>query len=127
MAKLIPVNKTVPVTTPTTVATTLTPLHNNVFVTEMDQGNKLTKGGLIILDDNMGARGIRPRWAKIFAIGPDVKDVAVGEWVLIEHGRWSNRIPMSFPDGDVDVWRIDYPAAVLIACDDDQRLQQTAV
>ena len=37
----------------------------------------------------MTDRGIRPRWAKIYAVGSDIDYVSVGQWVLMEHGRWS--------------------------------------
>ena len=48
-----------------------------------------TAGGLVLPDDNMTERGIRPRWAKIYAVGSDIDYVSVGQWVLMEHGRWS--------------------------------------
>ena len=48
-----------------------------------------TAGGIVLPDDNMTDRGIRPRWAKIYAVGSDIDYVSVGQWVLMEHGRWS--------------------------------------
>lgn len=97
------------------------PLKNNVFVTDLESGPQMTRGGIIVPDDNMKDRGIRSRWAKVFAIGPEVEGVQVGDWVLVEHGRWTPGIDMEFPDGTVRVWRIDWPDAVLMASEDDPR------
>lgn len=95
-------------------ASTLRPLKDNVFVTDLEAGVRLTKGGILLPDDNVTDRGIRARWARVYAIGPDVQDVEVGEWVLVEHGRWTNGMTFEMEDGDVKLWRIDFPAAVLL-------------
>lgn len=106
---------------------TLKPLHNNVFITDIEEGMKLSRGGLILLNDNMSATGIHPRWGRVFAVGPDVEDIVVGEWVLVEHGRWTNRIDVTLDGEDVQLWRIDYPDAVMLATDEDPRLAQTTL
>lgn len=68
-------------------------IGNRVLVTDMHFGEQTTKGGLIIKDDNGSTRGIYPRWGKIYAKGPDNVDVYdVGDWILIEHGRWTRSI-----------------------------------
>lgn len=97
------------------------PLKENVFVDELDRGVHLTHGGIIIPDDNMTDRGIHPRWARVWAIGPDVQGIEVGEWLLIEHGRWTTGIDMRLPSGLVRVWRIEWPKAVILASDTDPR------
>jgi hypothetical protein len=103
------------------VASEFRPLKKNVFVTDLDGGMHVTKGGIIRPDDNMSATGIRPRWACVWAIGPDVEDIKVGEWVFIEHARWTNSIDLRLPSGSVRVWKVDWPAAVLLAMQDDPR------
>jgi co-chaperonin GroES (HSP10) len=102
-------------------AESFTPLKNNVFVTALDSGERRSAGGIIIPDDNMKERGIRPRWGMIYAVGPDVDDLQPGDWVYVEHGRWTNGIDFDLPDGVVRVWRVDYPKAVLLASDIDPR------
>ena len=68
-------------------------IGNRVLVTDMHFGEQTTKGGLIIKDDNGSTRGIYPRWGQIYAKGPDNVDVYnVGDWILIEHGRWTRSI-----------------------------------
>ncbi len=97
------------------------PLKDNVFVTELDGGPRQTAAGILIPDDNMTARGIRARWAKIWCVGPDVTEVEPGEWVLVEHGRWTTAIDFELPNGKVRAWRIEWPKAVLMASHSDPR------
>lgn len=97
------------------------PTGANVFVTDLDGGAKVTKNGIIIPDDNMTNRGIKPRWARIYAIGPLVTDVKVGEWILIDHARWTNKIVLKIDGEEVTLWRIDHPESTFIVCDEDPR------
>ncbi len=98
-----------------------TPYKDKVFVTDLEHGEKLTRGGLIVMDDNMKDRGIRPRWARVWAIGPDVKDLEVGHWILIEHGRWTQKITIEFDEGEVEIWGVEYPKSVIMSTEDDPR------
>ncbi len=109
------------------VADGFRPIRNNVFVTDLDSGPHQTQGGIIIPDDNLSARGIHPRWARVWSIGPDVEDIQVGEWLFVEHARWTNAIDFEFPAGTVRVWRIDWPEAVLLASTIDPRLDQASM
>lgn len=99
-------------------------MGDKVFVTELEAGALKTKAGLIIPDDDMKLHGIRNRWAKVWAIGPDVLDVKVGDWILIEHARWTNGIRLETPEGEVKVWRVDYPKHVFLVSDEDPRLEK---
>jgi co-chaperonin GroES (HSP10) len=72
---------------------TLKPIRNRVIVSDMHFGEQKTKSGLILRDDNGTSRGIYPRWAKVHAKGPENNDdYTVGDWILIEHGRWTRGI-----------------------------------
>ena len=100
--------------TNTTKLREFTPLGDNIFVTELEEGMLLTRRGIILTDDNFKDTGIRPRWGRVWRTGPEVDAVKPDEWVLVEHGRWTLRIPMEFESGEkVDVWKID-PAAILL-------------
>jgi co-chaperonin GroES (HSP10) len=72
-----------------TVKGTLRPLGNKVLVSDMEFGMETSAGGIILHSDNGKRSGIHPRWAKVFAVGPEQTEVKVGEWILLEHGRWS--------------------------------------
>jgi len=68
---------------------TFKPLRDGILVNSMEFGEQRTESGIIILSDDGKSTGIHPRWAKVIAIGPDQKDVAIGQYVLVAHGRWS--------------------------------------
>ena len=72
-----------------TVRGTLRPLSDKVIVTDMQFGIEQTAGGIFLPSDDGKSSGIHPRWAKVFAVGPEQLDVKVGDWILLEHGRWS--------------------------------------
>lgn len=97
------------------------PLRDNVFVTDLDSGPQKTAAGILLPDDNMTNRGTRPRWACVYCVGPDVVDVKPGDWVFVEHARWTNEIEMELPSGVVRMWRIDWPKAVMLVSDTDPR------
>ena len=91
-------------------------LRNKVIVTNIDSGAKLTKAGIIVLDDEGVERGIRPRWAEVVAVGDDVDDIKPGEWILVSHGRWTRGIPFIKQDGStITVRGVEYPDGVLLA------------
>jgi hypothetical protein len=64
-------------------------LNAHVLVTDMHFGERKLGSGIIMLNDDGKGEGIRPRWAQVFAIGPDQHDVRIGQWVLVAHGRWT--------------------------------------
>jgi len=76
------------------------PIRDHVLVVNMEQGEKVSKGGIIVLDDNGKDRGIRPRWCQVYKIGPEQVDVTPGQWILVEHGRWTYGIDLALPEAD---------------------------
>ena len=97
----------------------LTPIHDKVIVTDLERGEKKTKAGIIIMDDSTvaaGERGIRPRWARVYAVGPEQKDVTVGEWILLEHGRWTLGQDLTEENGEITrIWLADHEAILAVA------------
>jgi co-chaperonin GroES (HSP10) len=63
-------------------------LRNNIIVSEIEGGMQTIRG-IIIPDDDMKERGIKPRWCKVHKVGPDVHDIEKDDWILVEHGRWT--------------------------------------
>lgn len=92
-------------------------LKGKVLVHKIESGARLTRGGIIIPDDDGKERGIRQRWAEVYAVGPDVTDVKVGDWVLIKHGRWSRGVDVKDVTGTTTIRQIDWPDAVLLVSD----------
>ena len=93
-------------------------VKGRVLVHNIEQGEKRTKNGIIILDDDGKERGIRERWAQVYAIGPDVDDISVGQWVLIKHGRWSRGIDVNANGAKTTIRQADYPDAILLVSDE---------
>jgi len=75
------------------------PLGDKVFVCDMEFDMEISSGGIVLPSDDGKSSGVHPRWARVFAIGPKQVDVKVGEWILLEHGRWSREIPYETSDG----------------------------
>jgi len=96
----------------------IVPLKDNVLVSDMDFGFEKTKSGIIVTSDNGKTQGIHPRWGRVWAIGPEQKDVNIGEWVLIEHGRWTRTVEYENDDGTVTEIRMVDNNAILMSADD---------
>jgi|TARA_Y100000114_G_C11763542_1_gene331486 co-chaperonin GroES (HSP10) len=92
---------------PTRVQGKIKPLKKRVLVSNMHFGMLKTKSGLILPDDDGTAAGTHPRWAKVYAIGPEQKDLEIGQWVLVAHGRWTRGIILEENNQDMDVRMVD--------------------
>jgi len=93
----------------------LKPLTDNVIVIDMNFGEQITNSGIVIQSDNGKAHGVHPRWAKVYAVGPEQKDVSVGQWVLIEHGRWTRGIKIEDDEGEKIIRKIDTKCMLMIS------------
>lgn len=84
-------------------------IGNRVLVTDMYFGEQTTESGLIISTDDGKERGIYPRWAKVYSKGPDNKDdYSIGEWILVEHGRWTRGIKIETEDdGEIEIRMVE--------------------
>ena len=97
--------------------TKLRPLKDTILVYGMEFKERLSRGGLILLDDDMKSQGIRPRWAQVYAVGPEVKDVKVNDYIMIAHGRWSRGQTIEDEDGEKIIRKID-PNDILLISDE---------
>lgn len=94
----------------------LRPIKDNVIVTDIEFGEEKTKGGIILLSDDGKTTGIHPRWGKVYAVGDRQQDVHVGDWILIEHGRWSRGIIHEDEnDNEVVIYFVDTNAIMMIS------------
>ena len=81
---------------------------NRVLVTDMYFGEQKTESGLIIANDDGKTRGIYPRWAKVYSKGPRNNDVyKVGDWILVEHGRWTRSFTVETPEGELTIRMVE--------------------
>jgi co-chaperonin GroES (HSP10) len=107
---------------------TLTPIHDGVLVSGMNFSEQVTASGIIIGSDNGKSEGIKPRWAKVYAVGKDQSDIKVGDWLLIEHGRWTRGITIKDDSGDeIEVRRVENKSIIMTSdvCPKDAYLGQS--
>ena len=91
-------------------------LHDHVIVSEMTFDQRITQGGLILLNDNGTTLGIRPRWGQVYAVGPKQTDVQVGQWICVAHGRWTRGLDIEDESSKRTIRRID-PEDILLISD----------
>ena len=104
----------------TDIVKSITPLPDKVLVEMIKKGERKV-GSIIVLDDDGKREGIRPRWARIYDVGSEVREkVSKGQWVLIEHGRWSRGVEVTFEGKDepTTIWNID-PDGILLVSDEE--------
>lgn len=97
----------------------LTFFKDHIIVSEMHFDERISKGGIILMDDDKKSSGIRPRWAKIYGLGPDQDDpqLEIGKWILISHGRWTRGITVETPSGKQTLRKVD-PNDILLVSDE---------
>ena len=96
----------------------LRPLKDTVLVTDMVFKERKLNSGLILLNDNGTTAGIRPRWGRIYAVGPDQKDYSVGDWICVAHGRWTRGVEIEDTAGTVITIRKVDPKDILLISDE---------
>ena len=91
----------------------LKPMRGKVFVHNFKKGERKI-GSIILTNDDGKSHGIRPRWAQILETASDIKGVEKGQWILIEHGRWSRSVTVkdSETNEELEFWQVDYPSGV---------------
>ena len=92
-------------------------LSDSVLVEDMTFDERLSNGGIVLLNDNGKSSGIRPRWGRVYAVGPKQQDVRVGEWILVAHGRWTRGLDIEDDAGKRTIRKID-PKDILMSADE---------
>lgn len=95
------------------------PIRDNVLVTDMNFDVRISKGGIVLPSDDGKSEGVRHRWGRVWAIGPEQQDVKVGEWILLEHGRWTRGVKVELENGDEIIIRRADINAILMVTDED--------
>ena len=91
-------------------------LPKDVLVIDMDMGEMKTSSGIVIQSDDGKAHGVKPRWAKVYKIGSEVNlDLKVGQWVLIEHGRWTRKITIDDGAGVKEFQKVEVKSIMAVA------------
>ena len=96
----------------------ITPTKDNILVADMDFGERMSKGGILMIDDDKKSHGIRPRWCRVISVGHKQEEVKPGEWLLVAHGRWTRGIDMTDENGLTVTVRLVDPKEILMASDE---------
>jgi co-chaperonin GroES (HSP10) len=100
----------------------ITPLGDKVFVNNMNFGEQTTAGGIVLVSDDAKDRGIHPRWAQVWAVGKDhSEEFSVGDWILIEHGRWTRGIPYEYENGEETTIRMVENKSIIMWDDEEPK------
>lgn len=92
-------------------------IRDNVIVSNMDFGEIKTAAGIVLRSDDGKSHGIKPRWGKVYKVGPQQKEIREGQWILIEHGRWSRKIKINDGEGDKEIQKVDTKAILAVSDD----------
>lgn len=101
------------------------PLHSYVLVEGMNFAERKTAAGIVLRSDDKTSAGVRPRWGKVYAIGPDQTDVKIGDWICIKHGRWTRGIDIEDANGKRTIRRVDNDDIWLVS--DEEPVDETLV
>ena len=91
-------------------------LHDWILITDMQFSERFTQAGIVLPNDHGSGSGIRPRWGRVYAVGPNQKDVSVGQWICVAHGRWTRGIEIEDDAGVQTIRRVD-PKDILLVSD----------
>ena len=90
-------------------------IHDDVIVSDMDFGEIRLSSGIILRSDDGKTHGIKPRWGKVYKVGPEQTDVKEGQWILVEHGRWTRKIKINDGLGEKEIQKVDVDAILAIS------------
>jgi hypothetical protein len=77
----------------------------------------VTEAGIFIASNATKSQGISARWFLVWEVGPEIKGIVPGDWVLVQNGRWTEKF--RFTDERIgeeeDFWRIDPEGCLAIS------------
>jgi len=97
-------------------------IQNHVLVHKMSFDRRITNTGLILPGDNGTGAGIYPRWGCVYAVGKNQKDVQVGQWIMVEHGRWTRGLEIEDEEGEHTIRRVD-PECIIMVADSEEEIK----
>jgi co-chaperonin GroES (HSP10) len=71
-----------------------------------------TAGGIILISKDGTESAVRPRWFKVYSIGSEIDWLHEGQYVLVDHGRWSNGIKI---DNELKIYLLDNKDCLMVS------------
>ena len=94
----------------------INPIRDNVLISDMEFGQERTTTGIIIQSLDGKLEGIKARWGRVWAVGPEQSDVKIGEWICVAHGRWTRGITVEDDNQkEIIVRRVDNKDILIVS------------
>lgn len=91
------------------LASKIKPIRDHILVKDMNFAEQYTASGIYIPSDDGKSEGVKPRWCRVFAVGSEQTTFKVGDWLLVEHGRWTRGVEVEDDNGEkFTLRRIDF-------------------
>ena len=102
----------------------LSVIKDHILVTEMEFKERKLSSGIVLLNDDGKTSGIRPRWARVYAVGPEQSDIQTGQWISVAHARWSRCIEVDVNGEQLTLRRVD-PKSIIFVSDEEPNQDDT--
>lgn len=90
-------------------------IKEDVLAYNMDLGEQKTSSGIVIQSDNGKAHGVKPRWCQIYKVGPEQKKFKPGQWILVEHGRWTRKIDIDDGESIKEIQKVEVKSIMIVS------------
>jgi len=90
-------------------------IQNDVIISDMDFGEIKTDSGIVIRSDDGQSHGVKARWGRVYKVGPRQQDVKEGQWILIEHGRWTRKIKIHDGEREKEIQKVDVECILAVS------------
>lgn len=90
-------------------------INNDVIISDMDFGEIKTASGLVIRSDDGQSHGIKPRWGYVYKVGPDQTEIKEGQWILVEHGRWTRKVKINDGERERSIQKVDIQSILAVS------------
>jgi hypothetical protein len=97
----------------------ITAIKDWVIVSDMLFDERQSAGGIVLLNDNGTDEGIRARWGFVRTVGPEQTDVNPGQWILVDHGRWTRGVEVVDDTGEEMIIRRVDPKDIMMVSDEE--------
>lgn len=91
------------------------PMRDCVLVSELYESwnnERVLNSGVILAADTFKASSLKARFCKVFAVGDDIDWLEKDQWILVEHGRWTEKISVELDGENRYINKVD-PEAIL--------------
>jgi hypothetical protein len=90
-------------------------IQDDVIVSNMEFGEIKTTSGIVLRSDDGQLHGIKPRWGRVYRVGPNQKEIREGQWILIEHGRWTRKVKIHDGETELEIQKVDKEAILAVS------------